>query len=143
MEQPVSRGPITACGPNMVTRSDGARSRAACVSNAGYAQTSPGVATACNRTEYAPAYNRLAKCLRCQSGLEEPPNFNLTDGARSSKRAVCSECTLLHWHAYASVPVHAMQVKRPKHAAALMSTVCDCSDSMWQQLGLTGSLVLQ
>jgi hypothetical protein len=34
---------------------------------------------------------RLAKCLRCQSGLEEPLNSGLTDGQRDSKRTVCSE----------------------------------------------------
>lgn len=75
----------------MVTRNSGARSQADCVAKAGYAQTSPGVGTACGRSEYAPPYNRLAKCLRCQSGLEEARNSNLTDGQRISKRAVCSE----------------------------------------------------
>jgi hypothetical protein len=37
-------------------------------------------------------FNRLAKCLRCQSGLDEPPTSGLVDGQRDSKRAVCSEC---------------------------------------------------
>jgi hypothetical protein len=95
VENPLSRGAPVLCGTNMVTRNSGARSMADCVSPAGYAQTSPGNATTCKRSEYAPAYNRLAKCLRCQSGLEEPLTSNLTDGARSSKRAVCSECACL------------------------------------------------
>lgn len=29
--------------------------------------------------------------LRCQSGLEEPPNSGLVESQRSSKKAVCSE----------------------------------------------------
>lgn len=91
VENPLSRGSPMQCGPNMVTRNSGARSQADCVSPAGYAQTSPNTATPCMRSEYAPAYNRLARCLRCQSGLEEARNSTLTDGQRVSKRTVCSE----------------------------------------------------
>jgi hypothetical protein len=94
VEQPVGGlGPLMQCGTNMVTRSDGARSRADCVSPVGYAQTSPGVASPCGRSEYAPPLNRLAKCIRCQSGLEEPldSGLNATAGDRRSKKAVCSE----------------------------------------------------
>lgn len=57
----------------------------------GYAQTSPTVATPCGNSSYAPQYNRLSKCLRCQSGLEEAPDSGLVDGQRASKRVVCSE----------------------------------------------------
>jgi hypothetical protein len=62
------------------------------VAPAGYALTSPTVAAPCNRSEYAPALNRLSRCLRCQSGLEEPPTSTLAAGDRSSRQAVCSEC---------------------------------------------------
>jgi len=80
------------CGSNLVTRNTGARSQSDCLAPAGYARSSPTTATACARSEYAPQFNRLSKCLRCQSGLEEPQTSGLTDGQRSSKRAVCSEC---------------------------------------------------
>jgi hypothetical protein len=65
------------------------------VAKKGYAQTSPTVATPCGNSSYAPQYNRLSKCLRCQSGLEESPQSMLLDGERDSKRTVCSE-----WHEY-------------------------------------------
>lgn len=99
VENPRDRGVSTTCGPNMVTRNSGARSQADCLSPAGYAQTSPMVATPCLRSEYSPAFNRLARCLRCQNGLEEPRNSTLTDGQRSSKRAVCSEYGLANGRA--------------------------------------------
>jgi hypothetical protein len=96
-EQPLSRGSLTQCGPNLVTRNTGARTQTDCVAPAGFALTSPSAgAVPCSTSEYAPALNRLARCLRCQSGLAEPANSNLTDGQRASKRAVCSKC-LLSW----------------------------------------------
>jgi len=61
------------------------------VAPAGYAQTSPTAATPCARSSYAPQFNRLAKCLRCQSGLEEPEASGLQQGDRANKRTVCSE----------------------------------------------------
>lgn len=79
------------CGLQQVTRSTGARSAADCVAPAGFALASPAAAVACGRSEYAPQFNRLAKCLRCQSGLVEPAGSNLADGQRASKKAVCSE----------------------------------------------------
>lgn len=79
------------CGNGLVTRNTGARSQSDCVAPGGYAMTSPTAATPCARSEYAPQFNRLAKCLRCQSGLEEPINSTLTDGGRVSKAVVCSE----------------------------------------------------
>jgi hypothetical protein len=57
--------------------------------------TSPTSATPCNPSEYAPKFNRLAKCLRCQSGLEENIAAGLGDGDRISKRTVCSEYPVL------------------------------------------------
>lgn len=96
VEQPLSRGSLAQCGPNLVTRNTGARTQADCVAPAGFALTSHMAgATPCGPSEYAPALNRLARCLKCQSGLVEPPNSNLTDGQRASKRAVCSECPVL------------------------------------------------
>jgi len=89
VENPTSRGSNMTCGANLVTRNTGARSQSDCLAPAGYARTSPTTATACAKSEYAPQYNRLSKCLRCQSGLEEPSSSGLTDGQRSSKRAVC------------------------------------------------------
>lgn len=53
--------------------------------------TSPTSATPCGPSEYAPQFNRLGKCLRCQSGLQEPPNSIYTASQRDAKRAVCSE----------------------------------------------------
>ena len=91
VDNPTTRGNNMTCGANLVTRNTGARSQSDCLAPAGYARTSPTSATACARSEYAPQFNRLAKCLRCQSGLEEPTTSGLTDGQRSSKRAVCSE----------------------------------------------------
>ena len=91
MENPTNRGTNNTCGSNLVTRNTGARSQSDCLAPAGYARTSPTTASACARSEYAPQFNRLSKCLRCQSGLEEPEASGLTDGQRSSKRAVCSE----------------------------------------------------
>ena len=93
MENPTNRGGNMTCGSNLVTRNTGARSQSDCLAPAGYARTSPTTATACLKSEYAPQFNRLSKCLRCQSGLAEPDNSTLVDGQRSSKRAVCSECT--------------------------------------------------
>jgi uncharacterized membrane protein len=69
-----------------------AAAAAAAVAPAGYARTEPNQATACSPSTYAPSLNRLARCLRCQSGLQEAPNSGLIDGQRDSKRAVCSEC---------------------------------------------------
>jgi hypothetical protein len=91
VENPTSRGDPTTCGTGLVTRSTGARSQTDCVAPAGYAQTSPTTAAACPVSTYAPQFNRLARCLRCQSGLEENAAQNLADGARASRRAVCSE----------------------------------------------------
>jgi hypothetical protein len=45
-------------------------------------------------SEYAPQFNRLSKCLRCQSGLEENPALNLTVNDRATKKTVCSEFAL-------------------------------------------------
>jgi len=91
VENPASRGNLVQCGSNMVTRSTGARSATDCVAPVGFALAAPTAAIACDRSEYAPQFNRLKKCIKCQGGLEEPSTSNLTDGQRSSKRAVCSE----------------------------------------------------
>lgn len=91
MENPTSRGSNTTCGDNLVTRNTGARSQSDCLAPAGYARTSPTSATPCGTSEYAPQFNRLSKCLRCQSGLEEDPALALTASARSTKKNVCSE----------------------------------------------------
>lgn len=91
VENPTTLGTPFQCGNGLVTRNTGARSQADCVAPAGYAMTSPSEATACARSSYAPAYNRLAKCLKCQSGLEEPSDSGLVDGQRDSKKKVCSE----------------------------------------------------
>lgn len=61
------------------------------VAPAGYARTEPNQATACSHSTYAPSFNRLARCLRCQSGLQEAPTSGLADGQRDSKRVVCSK----------------------------------------------------
>jgi hypothetical protein len=95
VEQPANGlGRLWPCGDNLVTRGNGSRTQADCLAPAGYARTTPSSATACGRSEYAPAFNRLSKCLRCQSGLEEPltSNLNATAGDRKNKRAVCRKC---------------------------------------------------
>lgn len=66
-------------------------SYAAAVAPAGFAQTAPGAASPCAKSEYAPQFNRLARCLRCQSGLEEPTDSGLAYAQRSNKKDVCSE----------------------------------------------------
>jgi hypothetical protein len=91
VENPTTRGTNTTCGDNLVTRNTGARSQSDCLAPAGYARTSPSAATACAVSEYAPQFNRLSKCLKCQSGLQENPAANLGNGQRISKRDVCSE----------------------------------------------------
>jgi hypothetical protein len=94
VENPTSRGALQECGAGLITRNTGARSQTDCVAPAGFAMTSPTTATACGQSEYAPRYNRLKTCLKCQGGLEEEVPSTFTDGQRSSKRAVCSESTL-------------------------------------------------
>jgi hypothetical protein len=91
VENPTNRGGNTTCGDNLVTRNTGARSQSDCLAPAGYARTSPTTATACATSEYAPQFNRLSKCLRCQSGLAEDPALDLAVSARATKKAVCSE----------------------------------------------------
>ena len=91
MENPTSRGSNTTCGDNLVTRNTGARSQSDCLAPAGYARTSPTSGSPCATSEYAPQFNRLSKCLRCQSGLEENPALNLAASDRATKKAVCSE----------------------------------------------------
>jgi hypothetical protein len=86
-----ARGTNMTCGGGLITRTTGARSQVDCVAPAGYAMTSTRTATACDESEYAPHYNRLAKCLRCQAGLKEPSQSGLGDGQRITKLAVCSE----------------------------------------------------
>lgn len=92
VENPTNFGNIITCGAGLVTRNTGARSQSDCVAPAGYAMTSPTSATACTNSTYAPMYNRLARCLRCQSGLEESPADNLQASDRASKKTVCSKC---------------------------------------------------
>jgi hypothetical protein len=91
VENPTNRGTNTTCGDNLVTRNTGARTQSDCLAPAGYARDTPTTAKACSASEYAPQFNRLSKCLKCQSGLQEDPKNNLSDGQRSTKRAVCSE----------------------------------------------------
>jgi hypothetical protein len=91
VENPTSRGSNNTCGDNLVTRSTGARSQSDCLAPAGFARTSPTTATQCAQSEYAPQFNRLSTCLRCQSGLAEDPALNLAVSARATKKAVCSE----------------------------------------------------
>jgi hypothetical protein len=91
VENPTSRGSNTTCGDNLVTRNTGARTQSDCLAPAGYARTSPTAGSPCGVSEYAPQFNRLSKCLRCQSGLEENPASALTTSARATKKAVCSE----------------------------------------------------
>ena len=95
VENPTSRGSNATCGDNLVTRNTGARSQSDCLAPAGYARTSPTTATPCATSEYAPQFNRLSKCLRCQSGLEENPALSLTVSDRATKKTVCSECACL------------------------------------------------
>ena len=85
------QGQVPTCGDNLVTRNTGARSQSDCLAPAGFARTSPTTATQCAQSEYAPQFNRLSKCLRCQSGLAEDTALNLTVSARATKKAVCSE----------------------------------------------------
>jgi hypothetical protein len=94
VENPASYGTNVTCGTNLVTRNTGARSQSDCLAPAGFARTSPTTATACAQSEYAPQFNRLSKCLRCQSGLAEPDNSGLGAGQRDTKRRVCSEYLL-------------------------------------------------
>jgi hypothetical protein len=99
VESPTNFGANFTCGANLVTRNTGARTASDCLAPAGYALSGPGEATACGVSTYAPALNRLGRCLRCQSGLAENPASNLQDGDRDSKRRVCSEylkAALLH-----------------------------------------------
>jgi hypothetical protein len=91
VENPTSRGSNNTCGDNLVTRNTGARVQSDCLAPAGYARTSPTTATACATSEYAPRFNRLSKCLRCQSGLAENPAAQLTVSDRATKKNVCSE----------------------------------------------------
>ncbi len=105
MENPTSRGGNNTCGDNLVTRNTGARSQSDCLAPAGYARTSPTSATACSTSEYAPMYNRLSKCLRCQSGLEENPDLKLAVSDRATKKAVCSEFNCCKFGALAPVVV--------------------------------------
>jgi hypothetical protein len=95
VENPTSRGSNTTCGDNLVTRNTGARSQTDCLAPAGYARTSPPTPTPCNPNQYAPHLNRLSKRLRCQSGLEENSDLNLSVSQRATKRAVCSEYNIL------------------------------------------------
>jgi hypothetical protein len=96
-ENPTSRGEAVTCGAGLVTRNTGARTVSDCLAPAGAAMTSPGVATNCSMSQYAPMFNRLTKCLRCQGGLEENPALNLTGAQRATKRAVCSEWLGSNW----------------------------------------------
>lgn len=91
VENPVSRGTLMQCGGGLVTRNTGARSQTDCVAPAGHARSSPNEATPCSRSEYAPMFNRLGKCITCQSGLEEPLRSGYNASQRDGKRAVCSE----------------------------------------------------
>lgn len=110
---PISRGSLSACGTMLITRNTGARTASDCVSSAGYAMTSPTGATPCARSTYAPQFNRLTRCMKCQGGLEEPLASNLTDGMRSSKRVVCSEYILcvIHTQHICYLP------EQPQHAS--------------------------
>jgi len=56
------------------------------------AAATTGAAAAAPAAAAAAAAAAVALCvLRCQSGLEEPPNSGLVEIQRSSKKAVCSE----------------------------------------------------
>jgi hypothetical protein len=66
------------------------------VAPAGYSLASAAAGAPCARSEYAPQFNRLARCLRCQSGLEEPPDSGLAFSQRSNRQIVCSEWPLAH-----------------------------------------------
>lgn len=75
------------------------------VAPAGFAMTALATgAAACDPSTYAPAFNRLARCLRCQSGLQEPAASNLTSSQRASKRTVCSECCAQAAPGWAGMP---------------------------------------
>lgn len=91
VENPTTRGELVTCGVGLVTRNTGARTISDCLAPAGAAMTAPGVATNCSASEYAPKFNRLTKCLKCQGGLEEDPALNLTSAQRATKRVVCSK----------------------------------------------------
>jgi hypothetical protein len=58
VESPLTRGSITTCGANLITRNTGSRTKADCVAPAGFALASAAGARPCNRSEYAPMYNR-------------------------------------------------------------------------------------
>lgn len=63
----------------------------AAVAEAGYVlpATKGGNATRCIGDTYAPSLNKLSACLKCQSGLKVPEDFN---GPQTDKNAVCREC---------------------------------------------------
>lgn len=88
---PISRGRAIPCGTGLITRNTGARAQSDCVAPKGWAMTRPTEATPCSPSEYSPQFNRLSRCISCPSGLQEPPDSNLTAGDRDSRRAVCSE----------------------------------------------------
>jgi hypothetical protein len=116
VENPASRGTNTTCGTNLVTRNTGARTQSDCLAPGGFARTSPAAATPCARSEYAPALNRLSKCLRCQSGLEEPINSGLANSDRDTKRKVCSEYHRWPW-SYTSLKQLAVRMfPQPQHS---------------------------
>lgn len=91
VQNPASRGTLVQCGSGLVTRNTGARSAVDCVAPAGFAMASPAGATPCGPSEYAPKFNRLQTCLKCQGGLEEEQPSPFVNGQRTNKRAVCSE----------------------------------------------------
>lgn len=94
VQSPNTRGTAFPCGSYLVTRGSGARSLTDCLAQAGYARTSANTATICGQSEYAPALNRLSRCLRCQSGLQEDTlngGLGTVNKPRDTKRNVCSK----------------------------------------------------
>jgi hypothetical protein len=60
-----------------------------CVAPGGFSMNGTNAAAPCLASTYAPPLNRLAKCLRCQSGLAEDPADALADSQRTNRRTVC------------------------------------------------------
>lgn len=81
-------GQAVACGEGLTTLAERSTKASDCVALGGYVLPAqpgqPGVL--CSGSSYAPALNRLKRCLPCPSGFDTPPDF---DGPRVDKNEVC------------------------------------------------------
>jgi hypothetical protein len=92
---PSTLGSVLSCGGGLVTRGAGMSAPIDCVAPGGFSMNGTNAAAPCLASTYAPPLNRLAKCLRCQSGLAEDPADALADSQRTNRRTVCSEFSRL------------------------------------------------